>query len=133
MDASLVRGRLSLSLVATFIGLLAVLHFLKPEFNSGHLISESQLGRFGSMMSLAFWSFGIGAMLLAQVIRTHLSIRSATCGGRPHWRGSASSRSWVPRPSSSADMEGPSVNRVLHGSDPLIHGVVVLKAPARTR
>ena len=159
MDASLVRARLSLSLVATFIGLLTVLHFLEPEFNSGHPISKCQLGRFGWTMPLAFCSFGIGAMLLAQVIRPHLSIRRgqwvpwgvwligaaliaaglcppiatrpliayvhglsglvvilvsplvfllasrtpvATCDGRPRWRGSASSCSWVPRPSSPA-------------------------------
>jgi Protein of unknown function (DUF998) len=71
-----VRARLSFGLVATFIGFLAVLHFLEPEFNSGHLISEYQLGRHGWMMSLAFCSFGIGAMLLAQVIPPHPSTRS---------------------------------------------------------
>jgi hypothetical protein len=71
----LARSRLSFGLVATFMGLLAVLHFLEPEFNSGHLISEYQLGRHGWMMSLAFCSFGVGAMLLAQVIPPHLSTR----------------------------------------------------------
>jgi hypothetical protein len=40
----LVRARLSLGLVATFLGLLAVLHCLEPEFNSGHLINEYRLG-----------------------------------------------------------------------------------------
>jgi hypothetical protein len=62
--------------MATFLGLLALLHFLEPEYNSGHLISEYQLGRHGWMMSLAFGSFGIGAMLLAQVIPPHVSTRS---------------------------------------------------------
>jgi hypothetical protein len=76
MEAPRVRARLSFGLVATFIGFLAVLHFLEPEFNSGHLISEYQLGRHGWMMSLAFCSFGIGAMLLAQVIPPHPSTRS---------------------------------------------------------
>jgi hypothetical protein len=47
MEAPRVRARLSFGLVATFMGLLAVLHFLEPEFNSGHLISEYQLGRHG--------------------------------------------------------------------------------------
>jgi Protein of unknown function (DUF998) len=74
--SSLVRARLSLGLVATFLSLLTVLHVLEPEFNAGHLISEYQLGRHGWMMSLAFCSLGIGAMLLAQVIRPHLSTRS---------------------------------------------------------
>jgi hypothetical protein len=35
-----IRARLSLGLVATFLGLLAILHFLEPELNSGYLISE---------------------------------------------------------------------------------------------
>jgi Protein of unknown function (DUF998) len=68
--------------VATFLSLLTVLHVLEPEFNAGHLISEYQLGRHGWMMSLAFCSLGIGAMLLAQVIRPHLSTRS---GGLSPW------------------------------------------------
>jgi Protein of unknown function (DUF998) len=77
----LVRARLSLGLVATFLGLLAVLHCLEPEFNSGHLISEYQLGSHGWLMSLGFCSFGIGAMLLAQVIPT----RSGRLGRRGLW------------------------------------------------
>jgi hypothetical protein len=60
------RARLSLGLVAMFLGLLAALPVLEPEFNSGHLISEYQLGRHGWMMSLAFCAFGIGVMLLAR-------------------------------------------------------------------
>jgi hypothetical protein len=74
--APLVRARLSFGLVTTFLGLLAVLHVLEPEFNSGHLISEYQLGRHGWVMSLAFCSLGMGAMLLAQVISSHRSTRS---------------------------------------------------------
>jgi hypothetical protein len=85
MEVSLVRARLALGLVATFLGLLAILHFLEPEFNSGHLISEYQLGSHGWMMSLAFCSFGIGAMLLAQVIPPHLSTRSGRLGPRGLW------------------------------------------------
>jgi hypothetical protein len=81
----LVQARLSLGLVATFLGLLALLHFLEPEFNSGHLISEYQLGRHGWMMSLAFCSFGIGAMLLAQGLPPHPSTRSGRLGLRGLW------------------------------------------------
>jgi hypothetical protein len=80
-----VRARLSLGLVATFLGLLASLHFLEPEFNSGHLISEYQLGSHGWIMSLAFCTFGIGAMLLAQVIPPQLSTRSGRLGLRGLW------------------------------------------------
>jgi hypothetical protein len=32
--------------------MLTMLHFLEPEFNSGHLISEYQLGDYGFLMSL---------------------------------------------------------------------------------
>jgi Protein of unknown function (DUF998) len=83
--STLVRARLSLGLVATFLGLLAVLHCLEPEFNSGHLISEYQLGSHGWLMSLAFCSFGVGAMLLAQVIPPHPSTRSGRLGARGLW------------------------------------------------
>jgi hypothetical protein len=81
----MIRARLSLGLVATFLGLLASLHFLEPEFNSGHLISEYQLGSHGWIMSLAFCAFGIGAMLLAQVIAPQLSTRSGRLGLRGLW------------------------------------------------
>jgi Protein of unknown function (DUF998) len=80
-----VRARLSLGLVATFLGLLAILHFCEPKLNSGHLISEYQLSSHGWMMSLAFCSLGIGAMLLAQVIPRHLSTRSGRLGRRGLW------------------------------------------------
>jgi hypothetical protein len=43
------------------------------------------LGRHGWMMSLAFCTFGIGAMLLAQVIPSHLSTRSGRLGRRGLW------------------------------------------------
>jgi hypothetical protein len=40
-------ARLSLGLSAAFPALLAALHVLEPEFNSGHVISEYQLGDYG--------------------------------------------------------------------------------------
>src|SRR5262245_3050279 len=85
MGIPVIRARLSLGLLATFLSLLAVLHFLEPEFNRGHLISEYQLGSYGWMMSLAFCSFGIGAMLLAQTILPHLSHRGGRLGARGLW------------------------------------------------
>jgi Protein of unknown function (DUF998) len=72
----LFRARLSLGLVATFMSFLAVLLFLKPELNARHMISAYQLGHHGWMMSLAFCSLGIGAILLAQVASPHLSTPS---------------------------------------------------------
>jgi hypothetical protein len=80
-----VRARLALARVATFVGFLALLHFIEPEFNSGHLISEYQLSSHGWTMSLAFCSFGVGAILLAQIITPHLSTRSRRLGLRGLW------------------------------------------------
>jgi hypothetical protein len=81
---SVIRARLSLGLVAAFVGLLGILHFLEPGFNVGHLISEYQLSRHGWMMSVAFCSFGSGAMLLAQVVPS-LSTRSGRLGRGGLW------------------------------------------------
>jgi hypothetical membrane protein len=59
---------MALAAVVLFLILLAALHFLEPEFDpSKHLISEYELGRYGWMMALAFFSLGVGvlAMLLS--------------------------------------------------------------------
>jgi len=66
----MVRERLSVVLIAAFVGLLAILHLVEPQMNSGHLINEYQLTRHGWTMSLAFCSFGIGAMLVASTWRS---------------------------------------------------------------
>jgi len=60
---------ISLIAVGLFITLLAVLHIIEPEFEpSKHLISEYELGHFGWLMSLAFFSLGVG--VLSMVIST---------------------------------------------------------------
>jgi hypothetical protein len=66
----MIRACLSVAPVATFVGLLTILHVLEPQMNSGHLISEYQLTRHGWMMSLAFCSFGVSAMLVAYTWRS---------------------------------------------------------------
>ena len=48
------KATLAIGLCVAFLAILSVLHVLEPEFNPPHLISEYQLGRFGSWMSLAF-------------------------------------------------------------------------------
>jgi hypothetical membrane protein len=61
-------ARMALAAVVLFLILLAALHFIEPEFDpSKRLISEYELGRYGWMMSLAFFSLGVGvlAMLLS--------------------------------------------------------------------
>jgi Protein of unknown function (DUF998) len=48
-------------------------------------MSEYQLSRKGWVMSLAFCSFGMGSMLLAQVIPPRLATRSGRLGRRGLW------------------------------------------------
>jgi hypothetical protein len=80
---SWIAARWSLGLSLAFVALLAVLHVLNPEFNSGHLISEYQLGDYGFLMSLAFCLLGASAFLLALSLRPRLRTR----GGRVGWWG----------------------------------------------
>lgn len=75
--------RLSLGLSVTFLVLLAMLHVLEPEFNSGHLISEYQLGDYGFLMSAAFCFLGASALLLALSFGPRLRTRE----GRVGWWG----------------------------------------------
>src|SRR5262249_45114673 len=77
---SRIAARLSLGLSLAFLALLAVLHVLEPEFNSGHLISEYQLGDYGFLMSLAFCLLGTGALLLALSLRPRLRTRGERVG-----------------------------------------------------
>jgi len=78
-----IAARFSLGLSIAFVALLMALHFLEPEFNSGHLISEYQLGNYGFLMSLAFCLMGVGVVLLA----LSLGQRLRTRGGRVGWWG----------------------------------------------
>jgi Protein of unknown function (DUF998) len=74
-------ARFALWLPITFAVILAVLHILEPEFNlGGHLISEYELGRFGWLMTLAFWSLGAASLFLAYSIRDDLRGRSGAIG-----------------------------------------------------
>jgi hypothetical protein len=69
--------QLSLGLTAAFVALLFALHFLEPEFNSGHMISEYQLSEHGSLMSLAFFCLGASSLLLLSVLSPTLRSRGA--------------------------------------------------------
>src|SRR5262245_20565258 len=75
-----IAARLSLGLSVSFLALLAVLHVLEPEFNSGHLISEYQLGNYGVLMSLAFCVLGAGTILLAFSLGARLRTREGHIG-----------------------------------------------------
>jgi hypothetical protein len=66
-------------LAATFLALLFLLHFLEPEFDpSWRVISEYELGRYGWMMTLAFFCWG--GSVLALLVALWNSLR--TTGGK---------------------------------------------------
>ncbi len=83
MTTSRAARWLSLGLSFAFLSLLVVLHALEPEFNTGHLISEYQLGDYGLLMSLAFCLLGGSTLLLALALRPRLP----THGARVGWYG----------------------------------------------
>jgi hypothetical protein len=56
---------MGLAAVASFLILLVALHFIEPAFHpSKRLISEYELGRYGWVMSLAFFSLGAGVLAM---------------------------------------------------------------------
>jgi Protein of unknown function (DUF998) len=56
-------ARTASAAVVVFFILLTALHFIEPEFDpSKRLISEYELGRYGWVMSLAFFSLGVGVL-----------------------------------------------------------------------
>jgi Protein of unknown function (DUF998) len=64
---------LSFASAATFVVLLAALHFIKPELDpSWHFISEYAIGDYGWMMVLAFLSLALGYVALFVAIRAQL-------------------------------------------------------------
>jgi hypothetical protein len=70
----------SLAFVAAFLLLLIVLYFLEPEFNPPHLISEYELGRFGWLMSLAFFCLGMGSLCLLGALWSDLQTKGGRIG-----------------------------------------------------
>jgi Protein of unknown function (DUF998) len=66
-------ARLSFAGAATFVVLLAALHFIKPELDpSWHFISEYAIGRYGWIMVLAFLSLAIGYVSLFVALLSQL-------------------------------------------------------------
>ncbi|MCB9141312.1 MAG: DUF998 domain-containing protein [Anaerolineales bacterium] len=59
----------SIVFAIVFLALLALLHFLKPELDpSWRMISEYEIGRFGWLMRLAFFSWGASVVALLVAI-----------------------------------------------------------------
>jgi Protein of unknown function (DUF998) len=65
-------AKLSLGFAAGFLIILAALHALEPEFNPPHLISEYELGTFGWLMSIAFFSLGAASLTLTHALWSSL-------------------------------------------------------------
>jgi len=68
------KAILVIGFCVAFLAILSMLHVLEPGFNPPHLISEYQLGRFGWLMSLAFFCLGAASLALfaaaRQAVRT---------------------------------------------------------------
>ena len=74
------KATLAIGLCVAFLAILSVLHVLEPEFNPPHLISEYQLGRFGWLMSLAFFCLGAASFVLFAVARQAVRTRPGLFG-----------------------------------------------------
>jgi Protein of unknown function (DUF998) len=74
-------ARLSFAAAATFVVLLAALHFIKPELDpSWHFISEYAIGRYGWIMVLAFLSLAIGYVGLFVALLSQLRTLAGRIG-----------------------------------------------------
>jgi hypothetical protein len=74
-----IAARMSVVFSATFITILILLHFLKPELDpSWRMISEYEIGRYGWMMRLAFFCWG--SSVLSLLVALWGSLR--TIGGK---------------------------------------------------
>lgn len=66
-------ARLSFAAAATFVVLLAALHFIKPSLDpSWHFISEYAIGEYGWIMVVAFLSLALSYVSLFVAIRSQL-------------------------------------------------------------
>jgi hypothetical protein len=74
------KATLAIGLCLAFLTILSGLHLLEPEFNPPHLISEYQLGRFGWLMSLAFFCLGAASLALFAAARQEIHTRAGRFG-----------------------------------------------------
>src|SRR5215510_2873428 len=74
-------ARTALAAVVVVLILLAALHFIEPEFDpSRRLISEYELGRYGWVMSLAFFALGVGVLAMLQSTWDSSAIKRSRIG-----------------------------------------------------
>src|SRR5262245_56971265 len=71
---------IAIGLSVAFLCILSLLHVWEPEYNPPHLISEYQLGRFGWLMSLAFFCLGAASIALFASAR-HTIIQNRDASG----------------------------------------------------
>jgi hypothetical protein len=72
-EISRTAALLSFVSAATFVVLLAALHFIKPELDpSWHFISEYAIGEYGWIMVLAFLSLALGYVSMFVALRSQL-------------------------------------------------------------
>ena len=78
---ALVASRMAVIFSATFLVILFLLHFLKPELDpSWRMISEYEIGRYGWMMSLAFFCWGSSVLSLLVALWHSLRTIGGTIG-----------------------------------------------------
>ena len=74
-------ARWSLATAIIALVLVAMLHFIKPEFEpSWHMVSEYAIGDNGWVMKLAFFSWAISCITLAAAIRSQISNKGGKIG-----------------------------------------------------
>jgi hypothetical protein len=68
-----IAARVSFTAATMFLVLLAVLHFIKPEFDpSWNMISQYEIGRYGWIMQLAFLSLALSCLTLVAAIHSQV-------------------------------------------------------------
>lgn len=78
---SFIASRMSVIFSTTFISILFLLHFLKPELDpSWRMISEYEIGRYGWLMRLAFFCWGSSVLSLLVTLRGSLRTISGKVG-----------------------------------------------------
>jgi hypothetical protein len=81
LGISKIAARLAVGLSAAFLAILFLLHFLEPEFDpTWRMISEYELGRYGWMMTLAFFCWGGSVLALKVALRSSLRTRGGRIG-----------------------------------------------------
>jgi hypothetical protein len=74
-------GLFSVAATVLFIILLITLHFIEPEFTpSIHQISEYELGRYGWIMSIDFFSLGAGVLAMLFFTWSSTTLRRGLIG-----------------------------------------------------